>query len=157
MFRLFSALIFSLVFFINTAAAEIYKWVDANGQVHFSDQPPNKGPTKAIEIQPQPGELADTPVPAAPNNEELKRRQEGLARNLRKERLQKEQAADAQKKKTEERALYCVQFKNRLEHMKTINRFYDVKPDGSTAYLDDQQGDAFRQQLFEKYQRECKK
>ncbi|HEX4975757.1 MAG TPA: DUF4124 domain-containing protein [Pseudomonadales bacterium] len=155
MFRLCSALIFYLLFFINTAVAEIYKWVDANGQVHFGDQAPNKGSTQAIEIQPS--EPANAPAHAAPSNEALKRRQEGLAKNLRKERLQKERAADEQKKKSDERALYCVQFKNRLEHMKTINRFYDVKPDGSTVYLSDQQGDAYRQQLLEQYQRECKK
>ncbi len=125
--------------------------------MHFTDQPPNTGPAKAIEIQPQFSDPANAAMNAAPSNEQLKRRQEGLAKALHKERLQKEKSLDEQKKKAEAHTQYCVQFKNRIEHMKSINRFYDVNPDGSTAYLSDQQGDAFRQQLIEKYQRECKK
>jgi hypothetical protein len=42
------------------ASAQIYRWVDANGQVHFSQNPPSSGPYKDVtpassSIAPSPG------------------------------------------------------------------------------------------------------
>ncbi len=39
------------------AAAEIYKWIDENGQVHFTDSPPpNQGERVEVEVQKPPAE-----------------------------------------------------------------------------------------------------
>jgi hypothetical protein len=47
---------------------EIYRWVDAEGAVHFSDRPPYGRPVERIEVQPPMGAL---PLPDA---EEILRR-----------------------------------------------------------------------------------
>lgn len=44
------------------ASAEMYKWVDAAGKVHFSDQPPPPG-AKPVEIKAGAGGSATTPLP----------------------------------------------------------------------------------------------
>jgi glutaredoxin len=36
--------------FIGPCLAEIYKWTDNNGVVHFGEQPPNKGKSEIIDI-----------------------------------------------------------------------------------------------------------
>lgn len=48
------------------AAAEIYKWVDAQGQVHFQDHPPaESAATSAVEVRPSSvAPPQNTPVPA---------------------------------------------------------------------------------------------
>lgn len=49
-------------------ATEVYRWVDAEGIVHFGDRPPLNRPVEQIEIQPPAGAL---PLPDA---EEILRR-----------------------------------------------------------------------------------
>ncbi len=49
MFRLM--IIVLLIGLINTAAAEIYKWVDSKGTVHFSNSLPEKGKVEKINVQ----------------------------------------------------------------------------------------------------------
>jgi len=49
-------------------ATEVYRWVDAEGTVHFGDRPPMDRPVEQIEIQPPAGAL---PLPDA---EEILRR-----------------------------------------------------------------------------------
>ena len=36
------------------AADNVYRWVDENGNVHFSDQPPEKVRAEVVELQPEP-------------------------------------------------------------------------------------------------------
>ena len=42
-----ASLIFMTLFMMNHTHAEVYKWVDANGKLHFSDQPPEDKSSKA--------------------------------------------------------------------------------------------------------------
>ncbi len=44
-------LLFSL-FFSSCCLAEIHKWVDENGQIHYSDKKPENTKTQAVEITP---------------------------------------------------------------------------------------------------------
>ena len=37
----FVLLVIALFFFVNLAVADMYKWVDQNGVIHFSDTPPS--------------------------------------------------------------------------------------------------------------------
>jgi glutaredoxin len=49
------------------AAAEIYKWVDAQGQVHFQDRPPGKDATSAtVEVTPS-TQIRPQGIPAMPS------------------------------------------------------------------------------------------
>ncbi|QNM98570.1 DUF4124 domain-containing protein [Chitinimonas koreensis] len=49
------------------AAAQVYKWVDANGKVQFSDQPPPDAKAQAVKIPKTSGSApAAAPAPAAP-------------------------------------------------------------------------------------------
>jgi hypothetical protein len=41
------------------ASAEIYKWTDAQGRVHYSESPPNKQKADKVEVQQQP--VTDSP------------------------------------------------------------------------------------------------
>ena len=45
--------------------AEIYKWVDANGQTHYSERKDEAGKARAVEMKIAP-DPASTPATAAP-------------------------------------------------------------------------------------------
>lgn len=44
-----------LFWFVAAAAADVYKWVDENGRVHFGDAPPDNGRAKADKVELKPG------------------------------------------------------------------------------------------------------
>ena len=46
------ALVGSVALLSTTAVAQIYKWVDENGTVHYSDSPPTNTQTERVEIEP---------------------------------------------------------------------------------------------------------
>lgn len=48
------SLCLAVLFVSPTGHAEIYKWVDANGQTHFSERKDNAGKAKALELKPLP-------------------------------------------------------------------------------------------------------
>ena len=72
LFRFFLALL-ALVLVAGTSSAEIYKWVDENGVVHFSDSPTQSeseagGETDASSPQSDPKENVSSPGPQAEGN-----------------------------------------------------------------------------------------
>ena len=54
------ALIIGLV--SGPAGADVYRWVDAQGQVHFGDQPPADKEAQRVKIQPAPVSKASAPA-----------------------------------------------------------------------------------------------
>lgn len=55
----------ALLALLPPAAAQVYKWVDANGKVQFSDQPPPNAKAQAVKI-PKTSGSAPAAAPAAP-------------------------------------------------------------------------------------------
>ncbi len=52
MIRLASLLVLMFLFAISIqAGAEVFKWVDDQGKIHFTDKPPKKGNAKRIDVQ----------------------------------------------------------------------------------------------------------
>ena len=78
-----------LVLFSLTANAEIYKWTDENGKVHFSDKPiGEKSETLDIKVKPS------APVSAKSRDERKQRADQYL-------RARQEERAEADKKQKE--------------------------------------------------------
>lgn len=116
----------------NAHAAKVYKWTDANGQVHFSQFPP--GAQKQAESV----DVKTTQGNAEAGREELnnlrdKLKQDIDARNKRKE------DAEEQKKKNAVMAENCKRSKERLAMLKNGGRFYKMKEDGEREWYDEKQ------------------
>ena len=96
---------FLLGFTANSNAA--YKWIDEQGQVHYSDEPPN-GPCEEIK------------APECPSDEDIQAMQERLERQkllLRKydeKRDQQRQQAERAKEEREKRARLCDEARKKL-------------------------------------------
>lgn len=130
---------------------EVYRWVDANGKVHFSDRAPTGQKTETINLPPpkdnQQGEVV--------SDEERRLRQKKLVKMLEEERLAKEQAKKEAEQQAAEKATYCERLKNRLSYLDRYTHIYEENEDGTRKYMSDEEMDAYRAEYKEKYRREC--
>ncbi len=131
--------------------AEVYRWVDSNGKVHFGDRPP-KG--QASEMLDLPESKSDSETPALSDQQRMAR-QKKLVEILEEERMEKENAKREAKEQAEKLAMECTRMKKRLEYMERYNRFYHENEDGTRQYMNDQQADAYRQRRYDQYRQKC--
>jgi hypothetical protein len=128
-------LIFLMLASTNTFAA-ISKWVDDQGQVHYSDQPPPPGK--------QPKTLredADTPDSASSGASATKTLAEHEA-ELKKDKAEKQSAADkaAQLKAAEDTLkANCANAQQNLRSLESGMRIMEVDANGQRYYIDDAQ------------------
>ena len=111
------------------AATEIYKWVDENGQTHYSERPVDENASK-IEIE----------RPPETDSETLKRaeQREKMLRIYEEERLQKKQEDLKAQQKEEKRKQQCSQAKSRLERLSYDVPLYRIDEKGERVYLSDE-------------------
>jgi len=119
-------------------AAAVFRWVDADGQVHYSDTPVRDA--ERIEIE------------SRPTDPERVRAREEQAAALRAERQLRAsqqtedaaaQASDAERVAAE-RAANCASARQRLANYETAHRLYRPLADGEREYLSDEELDTAR-------------
>jgi hypothetical protein len=118
------------------ATAQTYKWVDANGEVHYSDQPP-PGNIKAETLQapaepaaaPAASRAGDVPKSLAERDQAFRKRQAEEA---------KAQAEQAKKEEQARRkAEYCKSAKARLANLELGGRQVRINDKGERVFLTD--------------------
>ena len=99
--------LFALVLLPAAALAQSYRWVDAQGQVHYSQTPPPKG-VAGTYVPPPP------PPSASPNQDAINK---SLSDSTRAEPAKQREASHA----AEERALKDAQCRNTLNDLANLN------------------------------------
>lgn len=133
------------------AKAEVYRWVDANGRVHFGDRAPADRKAEALGMPESTGGVATQDV----SEQELRERQERVSRVLEEERLEKEQQKAALKQQEAEKAVYCERFRNRMERLEASSQVYSENKDGTVKYWKDKDADRYKAKQRAQYQAEC--
>lgn len=110
--------------------AEVYRWVDSNGRVQYSDQPPPDVDAKKVSARPATGSEA------APAKSYSEKDQEFRKRQLEGDEKAKKQAALDDKAKAEQQN--CAQARNRLATLQAGGRISRTTDKGEREYLDDQ-------------------
>ncbi|MCP8463153.1 DUF4124 domain-containing protein [Pseudomonas sp. ZM23] len=131
-------------FFPLLATAEIYRWTDEQGKVHFSETPPPGA--QRIEVKPQVVERDD----ATREREERTRRFYDARRD--------EQAA-AQQKAAEQQATQdaqCDRLRHNLSTLSHGGRYFTQGSDGERTYYSDAQIDAARRSLEARLAEGCR-
>jgi hypothetical protein len=143
----------SLLLGFTMASAETYKWTDAEGKVHYSDQPPPSSVKEATTVSPKKKTSRSAPQPetspadanAAPadgnaaakpktyqeQDAEFKQRQVKAAE---KEAEDKKKAAEAAENKRN-----CEQARANVTRLQEGGRIARANDKGETEYLDEQQ------------------
>ncbi len=144
-------LFISFAVFSISAAAQVYTWKDANGQVHFSDKAPADKQVQTLDLP------VAAPAPDVPDVGDAERlaRQQRLVKALEEERLEKERIKAEAQAEAEKKAAYCERFKNRLARMDSASLLYSENKDGTVKYWEDKDADRFRKEQKARYQQEC--
>jgi len=121
------------------AQKEVYRWVDRDGKVIYSDVPldPDAQPTGLTYQATSPGQVAARQQRA---NAQYARAEEQAA-------VEAEQAGESEQKRqeaTRQREIGCAAARKRLETYTTAPRLYEKTPDGGRRYLTDDEIDQAR-------------
>jgi len=118
--------------FVLPAQAEVYKWTDEHGRVHFSDKPPTEN---APEYQLRTPASADNTSPQESlTDAERRARQRKLSDSLEADRREMEQAAVKRKEQQARREHNCKVARAELSASKKANLVYDYDQQGNRVY-----------------------
>ncbi len=123
-------LIAGMLFAATASAQQVYRWVDENGRVHFSDKPPTDAKAETVDIEIKPTDLEAT----LRANAELQRRVE--AGKLERE---DDKAFAAEQERYEARlAESCRQARDRVAAIESARRLSTVDEQGNRVVYDEE-------------------
>ena len=121
------------------SAAEVYKWEDEQGRVHYSHKPPDDG-ADAIEIKPH--HEADQAT--------LKR----IEKNEKQRQISKQEAMEARKEE-EERRKQCTRAKKALDNLEYAGRLYRLNENGEKVFLSEEERNNEKQAIRKQMKKVC--
>ncbi len=127
--RLWLPAVTLLALIASAEAADVYRWVDDNGRVHYSDQPH------------QNGERPMRVAPATPPDADLAQRQQRQRRLLQiyaEDREREEAAKRKQQAEQAERDRRCRYARRGVAHLEQGGVFYQSDDDGQRRYFSEQ-------------------
>jgi len=152
--KIVSRIIFfaALSVFSSLTSAGIYKWVDEQGNVHYSQQPPANTSAQKMKVQHHaPRDVSSYKKPtlkkpgASADNSE---------KNAATTEPEKKPETRAEKKR---RLAACEQARRNLKYMSEVGRIREKDKDGNTVYLSQKQKEAKMKQARELISKHCKK
>ena len=113
------------------AGAQVYRWVDKDGKVHYSDKKPKDAAAQELAIQSQ----ASDPAAAEKAMAELKAQNEGLDEAD----AQRKQDAARQAQAKQQREAQCKAAQSEVQLLASVNRYFTVDHKGDRVYDSDAQ------------------
>ena len=142
-----SAITLLFIFLLsNPLLAGVHRWVDEQGNVHFSDTPPRNQSSEEVKIQAAPT------ASGSHYKDRLERQKEYLQGSLEK-REERRLAKEEEKLAKEKNQKRCANAKLELEL--NHRRLVRANPDGSRHYLDDNERESYFADLREKVKANC--
>ena len=126
--------------------AEVYRWVDEKGQVHFGDQA-REASTRAIKPHSSP--------PTQGNQQQRMQKTRKLLNAYQIERQQAREQKAKQKQQAEKRKKDCIQARDNLRNYTNYGNIYNLGEDGKREYLSEQERAALVQRSRETVARLC--
>ena len=135
-----------LMFACASAGAQMYKWTDENGNIHFSDKPqPN---AQKLEIK--------TPQSSGIGTSRQQRRsQQELLKDLQYSRQQREQAAAQDAQQRERQQQRCQRLRNRLRNYEDVDYVFYRDGQGKKIRLSREQKKQEERKLRRQIEENC--
>lgn len=123
--------------------AELYKWTDADGRVHFTDKKPENAGHKVETLKAPrasaPGGRSAEETPAAENSAgDTLQRQKRMADILAQEREQEAEATARKQAAAAARKKRCLEMQDYRRSVEG-SRLYNINDKGERVFMDDQQ------------------
>lgn len=128
--------------------ADVYRWVDENGQTHFGDRPPAETSARSVGVE------RHQPT-VDPSARERKRKMDEFLERQQQERDKNNELRAEQEAKEAKQAERCRAMHARLKHMESVSVFYRLNDEGERVFYSDEDGDRMRQNYQRKYQQQC--
>ncbi len=123
------------------ALGELYKWTDAEGKVHYSDQPPPPNVKQPVTVKPRRPAAATAPDAAGTGTPEAAQKsyveQDAEFNRRRVEAAEREAAAKKAADEAAEKKKNCEQAKAQLAGMQSGRRITRYNEKGEVVYLGD--------------------
>lgn len=137
-----ATILFALLLLTTSSLAQVYKWVDEDGQIHFSQFPPNEV---------KEAEQVDINVGTSASAEEAKKRLQEQREKLLKDSIERGLSEEEKLRamaEAEDQQKKCDQARKQLTTLQTGGRVFTTNEAGEREYLDDQK----RQDMIKKTQ-----
>jgi hypothetical protein len=132
------------------ALAEIYRWVDSAGQVHYGERPPTQD-AERVRLPSSPG----TGARDAPSESERRARQQRLLESYEYERARKAERQAAEARRQRELAAQCDRLRRYWQTLAFAGPVYVEDDGGQRRYLDDAERAAEQARLRPAMERAC--
>lgn len=137
-------LLFIAVLIPGLASAEIYRWTDAQGRVHFGEKPGAAG-AETIEVKPQVVERDDAT-----------RQREQRTQDYFDARRDEKAASDARAAQVRaERSKECSELRHDLAQIERGGRYFTTDANGQRTYIDEAEIEAARSRLSSRIALRC--
>ncbi|MDO8331065.1 MAG: DUF4124 domain-containing protein [Fluviicoccus sp.] len=133
----FTPLLLAMLLPAAPAVAEIYQWKDADGKVHFTDQPPANQKSNTVNIRTAPTSDAPAAAPAATATESPLERQKKLLKVMDEERAAKAEKDKKASGERQKRQMDCARLKDQQRQFAQGGRYYTVDSKGERIYKND--------------------
>jgi membrane-bound lytic murein transglycosylase len=135
---LLPALVGSIWLLAAPAAAQTYKWTDADGKVHYSDQPPPANIKETVTVKPRKQAAPATKdAPAAKAKDYVE--QEAAFKKRQVETAEREAAEKKATEDSAEKKRNCDQVRTQLKSMQAGGRVVQANAQGEREYMSDAQ------------------
>jgi hypothetical protein len=126
------------------ASAEIYRWTDAQGRVHFSEKPGVTG-AEQVEVKPQVVERDDATREREQRTQQYfdARREEKVSADIR--------ASEARAERSKE----CKELRSHLAQIQRGGRYFVTDKNGERSYIDEAEVEAARSRLSSRIAERC--
>lgn len=126
------------------ASAEIYRWTDAQGRVHFGEKPGGSG-AEQVEVKPQ----------VVERDEATRQREERTRQFYDARREEKAQADTRAASARAERTKECRELRDNLAQIQRGGRYFVTDQNGERSYIDDEELEAARSRLSSRIAERC--
>lgn len=133
-------------------ASEIYKWTDAEGNVHYGDRPAEDVVAERVEIRSRPTDRARVAAAAEARREARERR---LGDGDSGQQASDTASPEELRQVAEERRQKCDMYKERLQNFVQSRRLYRQDENGERVYLNEQETQAARDNVQSKVEEYC--
>ena len=134
--------------------ADVYRWVDGKGRVHFGDRSPEGAAAKKVDMPVV--KMNDTQAsPSQVSDAERRQRQKRIVETLSAERKARE---DVRQKKRDEKAeekAKCERLRIGLAESKSVNVYYRRNKKGERVFISDKERKGLDAAAEKKYQENC--
>lgn len=131
-------------------AGDIYKWVDGEGNVHYSERAPSDG-AKVTQIRSNSNQDNEPVSPSSKVDPRIQR--DKMIQALQGDRQARQEKKLKHKKEQQERQMQCVQAKDTLRQYKSAGSLYKLDAQGNRYAIPD----SAKQQQIQRLQTDIKK